>query len=263
MLRATRMKIAIGHFVAPALALMLVACNGKTDLSLTNSAVTNTPSASHRHGNDPELFAGLVHACRYCGLFDQSIAAHREARRLDPTAATSVEETLLLTGDLVRLLATEHPGMSSGDDTIRAIAVGLAGRRGEAREMVRAIASRAELPLFLSWSQALMAWLEGRPEDFAEALAAIGGFKVADDPEAMFQQGWLWCDMGEPRPGLERLEEAIAAGYCVAPTLAASPSFDGLRESPAFQALCARAEAGRQEALRVFREAGGERLLGR
>ena len=37
-----------------------------------------------RHGNDPELFAGLVHACRYCGLYDQSLVAHAEARRLDP-----------------------------------------------------------------------------------------------------------------------------------------------------------------------------------
>ena len=43
-----------------------------------------------RHGNDPELFAGLVHACRYCGLFDESIAAHAEARRLDPNVATSI-----------------------------------------------------------------------------------------------------------------------------------------------------------------------------
>ena len=52
-----------------------------------------------RHGNDPELFAGLVHACRYCGLFEQSIAAHAEARRLDPNMPTSFEQTLLMTGD--------------------------------------------------------------------------------------------------------------------------------------------------------------------
>ena len=31
-----------------------------------------------RHGNDPELFAGLVHACRYCGLYDE---VDRRARR--------------------------------------------------------------------------------------------------------------------------------------------------------------------------------------
>ena len=62
-----------------------------------------------RHGNDPELFAGLVHACRYCGLFEQSIAAHEEARRLDPNVPSSVEQTILMTGDIERLLAVEAP----------------------------------------------------------------------------------------------------------------------------------------------------------
>jgi len=52
MLRATRMKNAIVQFVAPALALMLVACNRKTNLSETNSAVsTNTPTTAHAHTN--------------------------------------------------------------------------------------------------------------------------------------------------------------------------------------------------------------------
>ena len=41
--------------------------------------------------NDPELFAGLVHSCRYCGLVDASIAAHERARRLDPKIKTSVQ----------------------------------------------------------------------------------------------------------------------------------------------------------------------------
>ena len=45
---------------------------------------------AERHGNDAELFAGLVHACRYCGLYEQSIAAHTEARRLDPNVPTSL-----------------------------------------------------------------------------------------------------------------------------------------------------------------------------
>ena len=59
-----------------------------------------------RHGNDPELFAGLVHACRYCGLFEQSLAAHAEARRLDPNVPTGFEQTLLMAGDIDRLIAT-------------------------------------------------------------------------------------------------------------------------------------------------------------
>jgi hypothetical protein len=44
--------------------------------------------------------------------------------------------------------------------------------------------------------------------------------------------------------------------------LTRSRQFDALRGHPAFQALLAEAEAGRERALAAFREAGGERLLG-
>ena len=52
-------------------------------------------------------------------------------------------------------------------------------------------------------------------------------------------------------------------GYFVAPTLHSRPQFDALRGNPGFQAMVAEAEAGRQRSLAAFREAGGERLLGR
>ncbi len=42
---------------------------------------------------DPELFAGLTHACRYAGLLEASLAAHEQARRLDPQVRTSVAYT--------------------------------------------------------------------------------------------------------------------------------------------------------------------------
>src|ERR671924_113544 len=88
-----------------------------------------------RRGSDPELFAGLVHACRYCGLYDQSIAAHAEARRLDPNVPTGLDQTLLMTGDIDRLLATKAPSVVAGaDDGIRVIGLGLAGRRDQARQ---------------------------------------------------------------------------------------------------------------------------------
>ena len=45
--------------------------------------------------SEPELFAGLVHACRYCGLLDASEAADERARRLDPHVVTSIAQTFL------------------------------------------------------------------------------------------------------------------------------------------------------------------------
>ena len=53
---------------------------------------------------DPEHFAGLVHACRYAGLLDASVAAHEEARRLDPTIQTSVLNTYAALGDYERIV---------------------------------------------------------------------------------------------------------------------------------------------------------------
>ena len=53
---------------------------------------------------DPELLAGLVHVCRYCGLLDESVAAHECARRLDPTVRTSVAQTFWVRRDYERAI---------------------------------------------------------------------------------------------------------------------------------------------------------------
>jgi serine/threonine protein kinase/tetratricopeptide (TPR) repeat protein len=216
-----------------------------------------------RHGNDPELFAGLVHACRYCGLFEQSIAAHAEARRLDRNVPTSLEQTVMMTGDIEGLLSLEGPRtVGGGDSGIRVVGLGLAGRIDEARRALLELGQSARIPTFRMWTQTLMAWLDRRAADMLAGQSALGGLKIMDDPEAIFQQGWLLCDLGEHESGLVELRRAVAKGYSVVPTLAGSRTFDALRSRPAFQEILAEAEAGRAEALAAFRESGGERLLG-
>jgi serine/threonine protein kinase/tetratricopeptide (TPR) repeat protein len=228
------------------------------------AALVRLLGQAERHGNDPELFAGLVHACRYCGLFDESIAAHAEARRLDPNVPTSVEQTIMMSGDLDRLLSLEERKRGdSGDAVIRVVGLGLAGRRDEAREALVELRQATQIPALLSYTESLSAWLERRADDVFAGVAALGGLKIMDDPEAIFQGGWLYCDLGETERGLEQLGRAVAKGYTVVPTLAGSRAFDALRADPRFQELMARAESGRQQALASFREAGGPRLLGR
>ena len=73
---------------------------------------------------------------------------------------------------------------------------------------------------------------------------SLGPLKINDDPEAIFQEGWLLCDVGEYDRGLELLRRAVEKGYFVAPTLSGRPQFDALRERPASRALVAEAEDG-------------------
>jgi serine/threonine protein kinase/tetratricopeptide (TPR) repeat protein len=235
----------------------------EADMGQSLAALVRLLGEAKRHGNDPELFAGLVHACRYCGLYEQSMAAHAEARRLDPNVETSVEQTVLMTGDTERLLAVEPAMVVAGaDDEIRVIGLGLAGRHDEAVALLTEMGKSPRIAAFKAWTEHLMAWLQRRPEDMFATLSGLSALKIMDDPEAIFQEGWLLCEMGEHQRGLGHLQRAVAKGYFVAPTLSGSRHFDALRSDPAFQALLAEAEAGRQRALAAFREAGGERLLG-
>jgi len=238
--------------------------NLEADTGRAREAIVRLLREATRHGNDPELFAGLVHACRYSGLFEESLAAHDEARRLDPNIVTSFQQTLLMKRDIERLIAVESIEREPGaDQGIHVIGLGLSGRIDQARQELVAMGQEPRLQLFQNWKAHLDAWLERRIEDMVSTLAAFESLKIFDDPEAIFQEGWLFCDAGDHERGLGFLQKAVARGYFVAPTLAHSPQFDALREVPAFQTLLADAEAGRQRALAAFREAGGERLLAR
>jgi TolB-like protein len=238
--------------------------NLEADIGESRRALVRLLAEAGRHGNDPELFAGLVHACRYCGLYEQSIAAHAEARRLDPNVPTSLRQTLLLAGDLDQILAGESLPVGGGADSgIRIIGLGLAGRLEEARQLVLDMRHTTQIAVFQTWSDFLIAWLDRRPADMLALMSDLSALKVQEDPEAIFEEGWLLCDAGEHREGLALLGRGVAKGYFAAPTLARNPSFDPMRGDPAFQAVLADATAGRDRALAEFREAGGERLVGR
>ncbi len=238
--------------------------NLEADMGHAQQAVVRLLGEASRNGNDPELFAGLVHACRYCGLNDQSIAAHAEARRLDPHIPTSLEQTMLMTADIERLLAVEKsPLAGSGDAGIRVIGLGLAGRRDEARAILVELKQAIGVDAFQWWANHLLAWLDKRPADMTLEFVDMSGLKIHEDPEAIFQEGMLLCDLGEYARGLDIIRHAVGKGYFPAFTLSAARQFDALRDDPGFKKVLAEAEQGRARALAAFREAGGERLLGR
>ena len=169
-------------------------------------------------------------------------------------------------GDFERLLAVEPPPLGTGGDEwiqARITGLGLARRLDESCHLLAEMRQAPRVTAFQAWGDFLMAWLDRCPTDMLASLSALGPLTLHDDPEFVFRVGWLLCDVGEHEQGLLYLRRALTKSYFVAPTLSASRSFDPLRSDPRFQAILAEAEAGRQQALAAFREAGGERLLGR
>jgi serine/threonine protein kinase/tetratricopeptide (TPR) repeat protein len=237
--------------------------NLEADIGQSERALVRLLEQAGRRGNDAELFAGLVHACRYCGLYDQSIAAHAEARRLDPNVPTSVAQTLIMTGDVDRLLALQQPAVIAGaDDGIIVIGLGLAGIRDEALRRLQVMRQPARIPLFQLWIDYLEAWLNRRLDEMATRRSAFTPLKIYDDPEAIFQEGWMLSDVGEYDAAVPYLRRAVDKGYFVVPTLSGRPQFDTLQGRADFEGILADAEAGRRRALAAFRDAGGDRLLG-
>jgi tetratricopeptide (TPR) repeat protein len=204
--------------------------------------------------NDPELFAGLVHACRYCGLLGASEAAHREARRLDPNVSTSVVYTQWARGDFEAVL---HETSDAAYEQLRAMALHVLGRTEEAAQLIRSMLARPQAPLLERVTRAIMAVVEGRPDAVAAMRETVAAHT---DPEALYIYALCQARIGDGEAALETLSAAVEGGYDV-PQAFGNTWLDPLR-GPRLDALVARAEAARREAEDTFRMAGGPALLG-
>ena len=236
----------------------------EADSGRAEQAIVRLVREATRHGDDAELFAGLVHACRYAGLFEESLAADAEARRLDPTVATTSLGTLLVMGehDKVAAMAAADPSLVA-TSALHVTALGVAGRIDEARAALATMAAEPRMAAFQLRLQHLGAWLDRRVEDMSQTPADISSRAILTDPEALLEGAVLLCDVGEYDRGLRYLERVVARGYYGIHGIAALRQFDAVRTMPAFQSLLADAAAGRERARAAFRDAGGDRLLGR
>lgn len=206
---------------------------------------------------DPQLFAGLVVACRFCGLLEASLAADRRARRIDPAIQTSVQYTYWALGDY-------HQAALHDVEDIQAIrhgALWMLGREAEALAGVREALTHAPGSLEHWIVESQLAAMEGRAEDCVRHEQAVLGAGF-HDPEGLLLHVRELAYVGELDRALALLDRVVQGGYHCPAALTRDPWLDPLRGFPEFVRLVRQAEAGRARAAEGYTRAGGERILG-
>lgn len=208
-------------------------------------------------GAQVDLYVGLVHACRYCGLLEASVAAHENARRLDPQVRTSVNFTHLAMGQYERAIKADAPGDLFGT---RNYALATLGRGAEVLEMCRRMeptVQGAERGLL----RAQRASVEGDRGAILEAMSVLLAAGMRD-PEGIYMGVRSLALLGLHEEALRHLERVVQGGYFCLPYFLQDPWLAGLRAHEGFAALMGRAEALHAEARRAFESSSGPALLG-
>ena len=212
------------------------------DLGRAQEAMLRLLERATQHRTDPELFAGLVHALRYCGLLDASVAAFEKAERLDPNVVTSVSQTFWMLGDTRRAIATGEEGHMMGM---------LAALRENQTAPVIAELKRREARAHGAELESTRAFRTVLEQDRA-AFAAPFDATTANirDPEHLFYMSLMAAYVGDVERTLATLGRAVAGGWFCHATIAREPWLDSVRDTPTFAALVTEAET---RALQGFR----------
>jgi tetratricopeptide (TPR) repeat protein len=204
---------------------------------------------------DPEIFTGLVIACRFCGLIDASLSADRHARRLDPAARTSVMYSHFMRGDWERAL-------SSDTDALRWVTnwtLPLIGRQDEAIASYLELESRPLPGRIRELLRASRLVLENTRED---ALRVVTTFTQREfDPEGLFFISRMLAQLHETDAALDMLNRVVESGFFCTSIMLCDPWLDPIRTRSRFNDIVRRAEARSRDASDEFRRLGGDRLL--
>lgn len=224
------------------------------DLGRVENAMVRLIRRARERSADPELYAGLLHACRYCGLLQASIAAAEHARRLDPKIATSIAHTFFMRGDYARVL--DYP--PERIPYLRNLALVMLQRDAEALESIAAL--EPSLPdRLMFYVNALRHLMRGEREQSLEQIRRLRDMR---DPEARFYVARQMARLGERDGALELLARIVEDGFFCLPVLAHDPWLDPLRGTAEFAAILRAAEARHRQAIISFIAAEGDRVLG-
>jgi serine/threonine-protein kinase len=227
------------------------------DLGRLEAALARLLERVRHRRAEPHIYAALVHACRYGGLLDESLAAHRQAQRLDPTLPTTVHHTYYMLGDYERALAAQGPV----SDPFRARVLLALNRDEEALACAREEEERfASVPLMRVFSLALAAAIEGHREEGEEAIRRVQSFGFSDG-EGLFYLAGLCAKLGSFDLAHQLLARSVDSGFLCVTAFETDVSLTPLRGSANWTPLMERLNARRRLVTNEFARAGGRALL--
>lgn len=226
----------------------------EVDLGRAEASMVRLLRRAKDRAADPDLYAGLTHACRYTGLLAASVAAMEQAKRLDPRMRTSAAHTFFMLGDYERVLDFEAETIPY----MRNLALVMLGQTDTALQELAAITVGPDNRLS-HYIDALRETILGNRGPAAATLRRLGDIP---DPEGRFYVARGLAHVGESAEALTILAGAVEDGfYCLA-ALTRDPWLDALRGTPEFAALVRRAETRHRQAVISFLNAEGDRVLG-
>ena len=191
-------------------------------------AMIRLASRVKARGEDPETLAGLVQVLRYCGLLDESVAAHERALALDPTVKTSVAHTHFLRCEFARVFET-YTGTLFYLDAAAWAALGATDR---AADLLRTrLAQPGLAPTIGGIMPCLLAVLEGQRERAIALMPEPEGFP---DPEGLFYLARHYGMLGCSEQAIQMIRRARLAGFWSSYPLENDPVFAEVRAVPEF-----------------------------
>jgi tetratricopeptide (TPR) repeat protein len=183
--------------------------------------------------SQPELYAALVQACRFCGLLEASVAAHERAHQLDRHILTSVDHTWWHLREYDRALeyvTRRHYGeVSITNRAMRGVILGERGRTSEALLELREV-EQAKLTEFF---RDLVCMYRALHEEQREVSLAAAGRLLAGalDAETLWQVARVLAYFGERARALAAFNLSLERGFIVYRILTrVDPWLDALRD---------------------------------
>jgi serine/threonine protein kinase/tetratricopeptide (TPR) repeat protein len=229
----------------------------EVEMGRASEATVRLVTRARTRGNDPELFAGLVTTCRYCGLLDESVAAFEAAQRLDPAVRTSVAYTFYVHGDYERVIETD-----AGSPPYAAF---LARYRTDPKGALAAFKEAENHAMFEGVRLIALMYrlaMEGDLEALRPKLSEVRASSFTD-PEGFYLLANYLSKAGAYDEALEILEKSVGDGYTCPSALRSDSFWDPVRGHPRFVRTLALAEAASARAREAFEQAGGAAVIAR